>query len=318
MVYFGLLLLLFVLEFLYFKIAYHFNIIDKPNERSSHRQVTLRGGGVLFFLSMVVYALCFGMAYPWFLLGLTLIATVSFVDDISSVSLKVRIFVHFISMLLMFYQWGLFHLFPWWYLALGLVFCTGIVNAYNFMDGVNGITGGYSIVAVLTLLYLNDEVVLYIDNELLYMLLLALFVFCFFNFRTRAKCFAGDVGSVGLAFILLFILGKLILQTDSLYWLVLLAVYGVDSILTIVHRLMLHENIFMAHRKHAYQLLANELRVPHLWVSAFYMVLQLCINVGAVALFHTPYRWAYFVAIVFLLSMAYAAFIKKVLQADRF
>lgn len=311
MVYFLLFLLLFVLEFLYFKIAYHFNIIDKPNERSSHKQVTLRGGGILFFLSMLVYTLFFGMAYPYFLLGLSMIAIVSFVDDISSVSLKIRILIHFISMLLMFYQWGLFHLFPLWYLAIGLVFCTGIVNAYNFMDGINGITGGYSIVVVLTLLYLNVTGGMFVDNALLHTLLLALLVFCFFNFRKKAKCFAGDVGSVGLAFILLFVFGNLILKTGSLYWLVLLAVYGVDSVLTIIHRLMLHENIFIAHRKHAYQLLANELRVPHLWVAVLYMSLQFCINVGAVILFDTPYRWVYFLGVILLLSLVYCVFMKK-------
>ena len=73
-------------ELLYFRVADHFNIIDKPNERSSHTRITLRGGGVVFYVGALVYFVASGFSFPWFMLGLTLIAGVSFVDDVRSVT----------------------------------------------------------------------------------------------------------------------------------------------------------------------------------------------------------------------------------------
>ena len=298
--------LLLTIELIYFKIADRYNIIDRPNERSSHTRITLRGGGILFYFGVLLYGLFFGFAYPWFFAGLTLISAISFADDVRSVPNRMRLFVHFVSMLLLFYQLGLFSGVPFWYLLIALVFCTGIINAYNFMDGINGITGGYSLAVLLALIYINRIQTAYLEPAFLYAVFLSVLVFNLFNFRTRAKCFAGDVGSVSIAFILVFALGRLILQTGDLTYIVLLAVYGVDSILTIIHRLLLKENIFRAHRKHLYQLLANELRVPHVIVSAGYASLQLLISAGYLWLgrFHLLYT----LAVILLLSIAYVAF----------
>lgn len=298
--------LLFVLELLYFKIADKYNIIDKPNERSSHTRITLRGGGVVFYFGVLLYFLFFGFTYPWFFAGLTLIAGVSFVDDIRSVPNRIRLAIHFIAMLLMFYELGLFSGTPFWYILIALIFCTGIINAYNFMDGINGITGGYSLVVLLALIYINRMQVEFIDHSFLYIVFLAVFVFNLFNFRAKAKCFAGDVGAVSIAFILVFALGRLILQTNDWTYIVLLVVYGVDSVLTIIHRLILHENIFKPHRKHVYQLLANELHVPHIVVSTGYGLLQLLIIVGY---FCFPERHLlYLVLAIILLSILYILF----------
>lgn len=308
-------ILLFAAELLYFRFAYHFNLIDRPNQRSWYTHMTLRGGGIIFYIGMVLYAAFYGLQYPWFLLGLTLIGGISFVDDICPVPNRYRLVCHFAAMLLMFYQWGLFTEFPVWYLLIALVFCTGIINAYNFMDGINGITGGYSLVVLGALAYLNERVVSFVQPELLYVALLSVVVFNFFNFRTRAKCFAGDVGSVSVAFIILFVLGKLILATGDLSYMILLAVYGVDSVLTIIHRLMLHENIFEAHRKHAYQLMANELKIPHLVVSGFYMLMQAAVVV--VFLLLPDYRWFCFGGVLLLLSVLYMMFVKNYFALHR-
>ena len=208
-----------------------------------------------------------------------MIAGVSFVDDIRGLSKKNRLLFHMTAMLLLFCQWELFSL-SWYYLFLVLIFCIGIINAYNFMDGINGITGGYSLAVIGMFWYIDRYVVSFIDPGLLYVTGLSLLVFNFFNFRKKAKCFAGDVGSVSMAVVILFILGKLILRTQDLSYMILLVVYGIDSLLTIVHRIILRENIFEAHRKHAYQLLANELKWPHTYVATIYMVLQILIFVG--------------------------------------
>ncbi len=300
--------LLVFIELLYFRVADHFNIIDKPNLRSSHKQITLRGGGVIFLFGVWLYAVFCGFQYPWFLAGLTLIAAISFADDVHSVPNKIRIVVHFAAMLLMFYQLGLFAAGQWWYLLPAWIVCTGIINAYNFMDGINGITGGYSLAVLVPLAVVNVREP-FVDPQLIYVTVLSVVVFCWFNFRPNARCFAGDVGAVSIAFILLFMLGALILRTGNLWYLVFLVVYGVDSVLTICHRLLLRENIFEAHRKHAYQLMANELKIPHVVVSAIYALLQAVISLGAIYL---PVNgWVYFGVVVVLLSVAYVLFKMK-------
>ena len=309
------LVLLFLAELFYFHIADKYNIIDKPNERSSHTRITLRGGGIIFYLGAVVYFLTSQFEYPWFMLALTLVTVISFVDDIRSISQGLRLVFHFTAMGLMFYQWELFTL-PWWTVVVALIACTGIINAYNFMDGINGITGGYSLVVLGSLAFINHWVVSFVEPDLIYTMLCAVLVFNFFNFRKRAKCFAGDVGSVSIAFIILFLIGKLIIDTEDFSWIVLLAVYGADSVLTIVHRLMLHENIGLPHRKHLYQIMANELKIPHVAVSLTYMVVQGVVVAGYLVL--REYGYVYLAGSILLLSILYLLFMKRFFHLHQF
>ena len=308
MYYVIILVLLFLTELFYFRVADKFNIIDKPNERSSHSRITLRGGGIIFYFGALAYFLTNDWEYPWFILALSLITFISFVDDIRSTSQGLRLVFHFSAMALMFYQWGLFSL-SWWWIIIALIICTGIINAYNFMDGINGITGGYSLIILGALAYINEEMVSFAEPALIYTVLCSVVVFCFFNFRRKAKCFAGDVGSVGIAFILLFLIGKLILKTEDFSWMILLAVYGVDSVLTIIHRLMLHENIGLPHRKHMYQLMANELKIPHVVVSLVYMAVQAIVIIGYI--YCQNWGYLYLLCAILLLSFIYVWFMRK-------
>nr|WP_229091507.1 glycosyltransferase family 4 protein [Bacteroides nordii] len=307
--------MLFLAELFYFYIADKYNIIDKPNERSSHARITLRGGGVIFYFGVLAYFLTNHFEYPWFMLALTLITLISFIDDIRSTSQVLRLVFHFSAMGLMFYQWGLFSL-PWWTILVALIICTGIINAYNFMDGINGITGGYSLIILGTLAFINHSVVSFVEPDLIYTMLCAVLVFNFFNFRKRAKCFAGDVGAVSIAFSILFLIGRLIIQTGDFSWIILLVVYGIDSVLTIVHRLMLHENIGLPHRKHMYQIMANELRIPHVVVALIYMMMQAIVVIGYLIL--REYGYWYLLGSVFLLSMLYLLFMKRFFCLHKF
>ena len=313
MYYLIILVLLFLAELFYFRIADKCNIIDKPNERSSHTRITLRGGGIIFYFGVLAYFLTSHFEYPWFMLALTLITFISFVDDIRSTSQVLRLVFHFSAMALMFYQWGLFSL-PWWTLFVALIVCTGIINAYNFMDGINGITGGYSLVVLVALAYINEAVVSFVEQDFILTVLCSVFVFNFFNFRKRAKCFAGDVGSVCIAFVLLFFIGKLVIRTEDFSWIILLAVYGVDSVLTIIHRLMLHENIGLPHRKHLYQIMANELKIPHMVVSSVYMLIQALVIIGYLLFQNNDYQnngYWYMGGAILLLSVIYILFMKR-------
>ena len=314
--------LLIVAELIYFRIADHFNIIDKPNQRSSHTKVVLRGGGIIFLIGVWIWSAFFGFLYPWFLAAITLAAGISFVDDIHSLPDSVRLIVQFVAMGLMFYQLDLVHWNLWWAVILALIVCVGATNIYNFMDGINGITAGYSLAVLIPLLSLNQqparigyEVGEFVENSLIIVSILSVLVFSFFNFRpkNKARCFAGDVGSVGIAFILLFIIGCVIMKTGDVTWLVFLLVYGVDGCCTIVHRIILHERLGEAHRKHTYQIMANELGMSHVIVSFIYMAVQLLISLIMVYLIPNSLvaHWIYLISVGILLVAAYVLFMKK-------
>ena len=302
--------LLLVLELVYFRIADRFNIVDRPNERSSHNSIVIRGGGIIFLLAAWIWSAFFGFNYPWFLAGLTIVCGISLWDDIHSLPDSVRLIAQFTAMFMMFADLGMINLENWWMIAPALIVCVGIINAYNFMDGINGITSGYSLTVLLPLIILNHSIH-FIEMSYLIVAAIACVVFSYFNFRPKgkAKCFAGDVGSIGIAFIVLLPLGKLILQTGDLTYILMLVVYGVDTILTICHRIMLHENLGQAHRKHAFQIMANELKIPHEVVSLGYMILQLIISLGLIYL--SRMHWVYFLVAVIILCIAYLLFMKR-------
>ena len=312
--YFIIFILLFVAEFLYFRIADKCNIIDKPNERSSHSTIVLRGGGIIFLIGIWIWSAFFGFQYPWFLAGLTLVAGISFVDDIHSLPDSVRLVAQFAAAAMAFYQLGILHWSMWWIILLALIVYVGATNVINFMDGINGITAGYSLAVLIPLALVNMDDI-FVEQSLIISTILSSLVFCIFNFRPKgkAKCFAGDVGSIGIAFIILFLLGNVIIKTMDITWLIFLLVYGVDGCLTIVHRIMLHENLGEAHRKHAYQIMANELKVGHVKVSLLYTVMQLVISLGFIYLCPDTMfaHWLYLVGVSVVLAIAYILFMKK-------
>ena len=307
-------MILLALELAYFKIADRFNIIDKPNERSSHSTSVLRGGGIIFLLSLWIWSVFYGFQYPFFLLAVTLIAGVSFIDDIRSLPDSVRLVAQIVAMTMMFGQLNILHWDMWWIVIIALIVCVGASNVVNFMDGVNGITGVYAMASLVPLALLNNTIY-FVNQSLIYVVLIADVIFCLFNFRPKgkAKCFAGDVGSIGVAYILLFMIGLLVLTTGDVTYLIFLLVYGVDGCLTICHRILLHENLGEAHRKHAYQIMANELKIGHVKVASLYMVVQLVLSLGFIYLCPDTIfaHWVYLISTLIVLAIAYVLFMKK-------
>jgi UDP-N-acetylmuramyl pentapeptide phosphotransferase/UDP-N-acetylglucosamine-1-phosphate transferase len=312
--YIVILLVLFVLELVYFRIADRLNIVDRPSERGSSREVTLRGGGIIFYLGALLFFVISGFRFPWFILGLSIVAVLSFMDDLYSLSPKLRLPLQCVGMLFllsslmtggMLHAWG-----GILFVLIGLIVCTGAMNVFNFMDGINGILGGYALVVLLAVVYTIQTMdISYKDSllELGYISIIACLVFCFYNFRTKARCFAGDVGSISVAFITLFLVGAVIVHNGDLSWMAFMVVFGVDGCLTILHRMLLHEKLSQPHRKHMYQLMANELHIPHVVVSAFYMFAQACCCAW--------YLWmpGYITLVlqVALLSVVYMVFMRK-------
>lgn len=318
---------LFALLLVYFKIADKYNIIDKPNHRSAHTEITLRGGGVIFPIAFLLFlgsqiiqqeSLISPQNYFIFGIGLLAICIISFIDDILDLSSKIRLVFHFISVTLLLYFINAFQLLPIWAIPILFIMIIGILNAYNFMDGINGMTGLYSLVVLGSLLYVNQNIIKFTDKNFIVYPILACLVFLFFNFRKKAKCFMGDIGSLGISFWVLGLLGLLIIKTQELKYLLFLTVYGVEVVLTILERLILKENIFEAHRRHLYQLFSNEKKVSHLVVSAIYAFLQLLINV-IVILLDLPI-WLIFASIIIPILIIYLVIktnIKKEIQSNK-
>ena len=325
--YFAVFLVLFVLELVYFKIADRYNIIDKPNHRSAHTEITLRGGGIIFPIAFLLFlgsqiiqqkSLISPQNYFIFGIGLLAICIISFIDDILDLSSKIRLVFHFISVSLLLCFINAFQLLPIWSIPILFIVIIGILNAYNFMDGINGMTGLYSLVVLGSLLYVNQNIIKFTDKNFIVYPFLACLVFLFFNFRKKAKCFMGDIGSLGISFWVLGLLGLLIIKTQELKYLLFLTVYGVEVVLTILERLILKENIFEAHRRHLYQLFSNEKKVSHLVVSAIYAFLQLLINV-IVILLDLPI-WLIFASIIIPILIIYLVIktnIKKEIQSNK-
>jgi len=264
---------------IYTKLANKYLIFDKPNERSSHVIPTIRGGGIVFLLSILFTGFMYHPVYWVPILGACLIGIISFLDDNMEVSKGIRFVFHLFSVTLLFIFLDIFSKESVWAIIALYILVAGIINAYNFMDGINGITGLYSLVVLGALQYVNLYQHSFIEANLIWFPILACLVFLFYNFRAKAKIFAGDVGSITMAFWVIFLIFDLILDTNNWVYILFLTVYGVDTVLTIAHRLLLKQNIFEAHRLHFYQILANEQKVPHRVVAVIYAVLQALIIV---------------------------------------
>lgn len=304
---------------IYFKIAQYFDIVDYPVDRSSHDLPTIRGGGIIFTISGLLWFWHSSFTSPYAIAGLVLISLISFIDDIKSLPGSVRIIIHFVSIALLLYDF----LYPMhWYLILASFVLTGAwINAFNFMDGVNGITAFYTLVSLGSISLLNNASRLlspffgqdfpenwesFLPGSLVGIIFLGVGVFAFYNARKKARTFAGDVGSVSMAFLLSWMMLSLIESTRSPFWLLFFSVYGLDTFITILIRIKRKENIFKPHRLHLYQLLANEKKWPHLRVAVIYAVTQLVINIATIILYFKGYlNWPIFILIIALMLSGY-------------
>ena len=276
--YVSFLIIFFLLELVYLRLANHFKINAIPSQRGSHNQVTITGGGIIFPIACFAFFLTSQFQYPFFICGLIMVAFISFIDDIKEASIKIRLLIQLLAVFLMFME---FDLYSNELLIIVFILSTTIIfiNAYNFMDGINGITVVYSLVQFFTFYYINHFKVHFIDENLLIIVSIGLLVFKYFNFRIKARCFAGDVGSISIAFTVCFCLLKLIWQTQNLLFINFLLIYCLDAGSSFVFRWIKGENVFQPHRKHFYQFLANGLKWHHISVAVVFGLAQLIINI---------------------------------------
>jgi len=295
--------------------GFKFGVLDKPTYRSSHHKITPKGGGIGIVASFVFSSILLQIPISlWF--PTTVVAIFSLYGDKRDISPKTRLLVqfalcfiflfgHFTSYPEMFGEYLLFIPFS--------VFIVGTANYYNFMDGINGIASITGMIAFAFLSYyalISDLPPAYMVLNLC--LSLACLGFLPFN-MPNAKVFMGDVGSIFLGFVYAsFVVMFTTSFLDFLCLISFLFPFYADELTTLAVRIRDGDSLILPHRKHTYQLLANELTIAHWKVSSGYGVMQ--IIVGIVFLFLRPYGVIPMIltlAIFFLLFAIFSYAVRK-------
>lgn len=314
--------LFFFSSTLCWKIIHRSKIIDTPNNRSSHKTPTPTAGGMAivttFFLGMA--ALFFfaeqTMITQKFFLGFTfsslLIAAMSFYDDYKKKSLSLRLITQIIAITVVI-SFGIVitnidlpisrntSLGIWGYL-ITFIWIIGLTNAYNFMDGLNGMAGGNAVITALFLCIVSFNQGSNFTYIVCYTLIAGTLGFLIFNFP-KGKLFMGDVGStfLGFTFATLAIIASLYdrAHTSLLVIPLLLFHFIYDTFFTFTRRLLAKENVFQAHRTHLYQLL-NQLGYSHTQVTLFYCAIAFAQGLGVCWMVSIPGLKRLFVFIPYL------------------
>jgi Fuc2NAc and GlcNAc transferase len=276
---FGFLLSLLTVWFI--KKRFSKQLLDIPNDRSSHTQPTPRGGGLGFIIAFactIPFVLTSSALLPLYV-TLTPLVVIGLIDDKQGVSSKVRYFVQFLTASIAIGFLGAFAQ-PWLTslgllgqiiaIALTLIGFTAIINFYNFMDGIDGLVAGCSFVQI-------SFLALYLHQPYLWLLSAAILGFLYWNW-SPAKIFMGDSGSTFLGAIIAM---SLIAVKDPITaWSALAITLPLitDAIYTLGRRLLKHENIFEAHRSHLYQRL-QQTKLSHAIVSSLYIATNIAIGI---------------------------------------
>lgn len=279
----------------FMRLAHRFGLHDHPNGRSSHRQPTVTGMGIILVLAFIIYLFFDPYQLPGnFVLGFFLLTIISFIDDLYFLKHSFRLVFQIFSVAIMVYQLP-FHSAGGSVLALYLaavIFGVGVLNAYNFMDGINGMFTLHCLLVLGCMVYLNETLtdlsghhLHFTNTHFILSIMVPLAVFGFFNIRHHALAFIGDVGSIGAAFIILYLMYSLLLVSGNYIYLLLFSIFGADAGLTVVYKLILRENIFVPHRDFLFKKLVHLAKLPHLKISVYYFLAQLVINVSVLIMF---------------------------------
>jgi UDP-GlcNAc:undecaprenyl-phosphate/decaprenyl-phosphate GlcNAc-1-phosphate transferase len=307
----SLLIILFLLEFVYLRLARKHSIFDTENERSSHSGKTIIGGGIIFLLAMLIYSIYFNFPYPNYLIGAFILALISFIDDLSYVKYSYRLLAHLVALTLILPYLELANL--GYFFILGIVLLgVGVLNSFNFIDGINGMLGSISLIILSSILYINLSLN-FIDSNFIIGIIMSLAVFLFFNFRKNPICFAGDVGSIVIGYFIFIFIVSLCFATHDFYYLLLICVPGAEAGLTLLFRILNNQNILMPHRTFLFHFFVHDAKLSHLAVSAIYSLLQLilCLVVIFTADVNPVIKLIIFIFVIIVLTTVYLYFRKK-------
>jgi UDP-N-acetylmuramyl pentapeptide phosphotransferase/UDP-N-acetylglucosamine-1-phosphate transferase len=280
---------------MYIRIAHFYNIYDHPVGRSSHLNRTITGFGVFVIFGLLLYSIAFPYTLKsFFIIGLLMISTISYIDDLVFVKHFIRLVFQVFALTLMAIELPFNYMMDFEKLPLIIaivILGIGVLNAFNFMDGINGMLGLTNLVILLSFLWLNSNSVdikgnpvSFIRNEFLYTYIIGVSIFLGLNLRRKAIVFAGDTGSIALAFIVLYLMLNLIFKTGNYAYFLLFSVFGIDAGLTVIFKLLLRENIFVPHRDFLFKKLVHVGKYKHVNISIIYASLQALINILVIAL----------------------------------
>lgn len=314
MVYILVAIVLVLTELFYIRLVDNTSFFSALKERRKEERPVWSGSGLLFYLGMVIFSVLQGFPYPWFFVAITLLAVVGLWNTIRPLSRFIQHIALWASLLLMQHELNLYN--DYLCCQVGCILLVSVVIMYVFrsMDGVNRILGGYSFVVLLVLGYINSRMIPFMDGTYLQIAIITAFILCFFNLKFRMRAFCGEAGSGMLGIIVLFALGKLILLTNDASYLIVLLIYAVDSLLTLLYRIIRRENIFQTEGKHMYQFMVTHLNIPQFVVSAIYAAAQSLVITGYFLLF--SYRGIYFFCMTVFLCVLYVFFERRINKLD--
>lgn len=270
---FILFLLAFVMTYLMRAYALKKNIIDNPNERSSHSVPTPRGGGVavvcsyLVALAVLMYSQQLELQTGFTLMAAGfVIALLGFLDDHGHINSMLRLVIHFLVAIGVVLSLGgfaevtAFNGVQLGFIAniIAVLFLVWLLNLYNFMDGINGIASVEAITTTVSMAIIYLVLNHIVDEKSLILLAACAFGFLLWNFP-KAKIFMGDACS-GFLGLILGIFALIALKVDiALFcaWLICLGVFIVDATFTLIRRVVTGHKMYDAHRSHTYQILSR-------------------------------------------------------------
>lgn len=283
-----------IMAFAYLKVAAKLNLYDHPVGRSSHNNRTITGYGIFVLLGLFLYSIVYPYTLSsYFIIGLIMMSLISFIDDIVFVKHFIRLIFQLFALILLAID------LPFEYITTdklpliiaSVIFGIGVLNAFNFMDGINGMLGLNSLVILVSFWWLNNHTydatgheITFITNEFIYTLIIGVSIFLFFNLRNKAVAFAGDVGSISIAFVIFYLMVNLIFATGNYAYLLLFVVIGIDAALTVIFKLLLRENIFVPHRDFLFKKLVHVGKYKHVNISIIYAMVQAFISIIVISL----------------------------------
>jgi len=285
----------YILTRLVIRLAPLVGLIDKPNARSSHKIPTARGGGAAFVLAFGFLLLFGHLLLPNASIGRTfspllsacLIALIGFVDDFKSVSVRRRMFIHFLAVGLFMFNFVPFMDLELSYFLICILILVGsvwMVNLYNFMDGTDGLAAANGVFIFAMAAYFSSS------REV--SILAGLFASCLAGFLVlnwpKASIFMGDSGSgfigflIAAFFMIEFFTGN---PWRSFYWIILTSTFWFDATVTLIRRIVAGEKFSEGHLHHTFQRLHHKLGWSHLHVLLSYMAVNFIFVYGTIYLF---------------------------------
>ena len=292
--------------------AINIGLVDKPNKRKKHiGKIPLAGGISIALSTVIIYfsAYLTGLIMPNNTIAVTLglsmlLLVVGAVDDKHDISARIKLLVQFILANVLFFNglkiqslYGFFGVFEMPFIAqyaLTLIIIVGVINAYNLMDGIDGLLASIALNSFLILAAIAWWTTLY--ELMIYCLILAGSSLAFLkaNFSKKQKIFLGDAGSLFIGFNIVSIALVLInsvagsnKEVQITVWMIgLMSLPVIDSLRVYIYRMLRGKNPLKADRSHFHHIaLQIGLSPKHIdiLVSIVMLVIVIGLSISAIS-----------------------------------